>query len=75
MKEKKEKEENEWEERMRGRAWEKCDCGIVMYGKNPFYVLIASGEDVLVARIVHSRVYEKIRETWKTKRRKTLVKS
>jgi len=46
-----------------------------MYGKNPFYVLIASGEDVLVARIVHSRVYEKIRETWKTKRRKTLVKS
>lgn len=36
--------------------------------ENPFYVLIASGEDVLVARFVHSRVYETIREkneTWK----------
>lgn len=30
--------------------------------ENPFYVLIASGGDVLVARIVHSRVYETIRE-------------
>lgn len=29
--------------------------------ENPFYVLIASGGDVLVARIVHSRVYETIR--------------
>lgn len=35
--------------------------------ENPFYVLIASG-DVLVARIVHSRVYETIRGTWRTKR-------
>lgn len=30
--------------------------------ENPFYVLIASEGDVLVARTVHSRVYEKIRE-------------
>lgn len=36
--------------------------------ENPFYVLIASGGDVLVARIVHSRVYETIKETWRTKR-------
>lgn len=28
---KRKKEENEWEGCMRGRAWEKCDCGVVMY--------------------------------------------
>lgn len=30
-----------------------------MAAENPFYVLIASRGDVLVTRIVHSRVYEK----------------
>lgn len=47
--------------------------------ENPFYVLIASGGDVLVARIVHSRVYETIRgnvknETWRSARRWSKVK-
>lgn len=46
--------------------------------ENPFYVLIASGGDVLVARIVHSRVYENDkgeREERNVEIRETLVKS
>lgn len=39
MKGKKRKEEkNEWEERVRGRGWEKCDCGVVMYGSRKSFL-------------------------------------
>lgn len=46
---------------------------LCMAAENPFYVLIANRGDVLVARIVHSRVYEKDKgnvknKTWRSAR-------
>lgn len=46
--------------RKKERECKKCDYGVVTCGgRKSFLVLIASGRDVLVARIVHSRVYER----------------
>ena len=50
----------------RESEWEKCDCDVVKKKKysaveNPFYVLIVSEGDVLVAQNVHCRVYKKLK--------------
>lgn len=77
------KETNERKKKKRMNERNVCEGGrernvialqLCMAVENPFYVLIASGEDVLVARFVHSRVYETIREKRNVERRWSKVK-
>lgn len=79
-KERRKEEENEWEERVWGRGWEKCDCGVVMYGSRKSFLRAyrerrrcARCPDCTLSRIRNDKGNVK-NETWRSARRWSKVK-
>lgn len=74
------RKENEWEERVWGRGWEKCDCGVVMYGSRKSFLRAyrewrrcARCPDCTLSRIRNDKGNVK-KETWRSARRWSKVK-